>query len=59
MYAINQTIEKNHRSIIISLSTVIVFMATSCLFNDLIPICHEIFGCDHKVHVAMPHLAPH
>jgi len=51
MDTINESIEKYHKAIILSLGAVLVFMATSCIFHDLIPICHKIFGCDHKVHV--------
>jgi hypothetical protein len=46
---------KYHKFIIVSLGLVIVFMATSCIFHDSITICHEIFGCDHKLHIAMAH----
>jgi hypothetical protein len=23
---------------------------TACLFHDVIPICHYLFGCDHAMH---------
>lgn len=51
MYAINESIEQHHRFIIFSLGVVLVFMATSCIFHDVIQICHWVFGCDHRVHV--------
>ena len=52
MNAINQAMEKHHRSIIYSLLFVIVFFAASCTFHDIIPVCHYIFGCDHQMHAA-------
>jgi hypothetical protein len=55
MNAINQAMEKHHRSIIYSLLFVIVFFAASCTFHDIIPVCHYIFGCDHQMHVASMH----
>jgi hypothetical protein len=55
MQAINESIETYHRFIILSLGFVIVFMAASCIFHDLIPICHGIFGCDHNLHVTGSH----
>jgi hypothetical protein len=51
MATISDSIERNHRTIIFSLSLVVFFMATSCVIHDIIPICHKIFGCDHKVHL--------
>jgi len=51
MASISESIEKNHKTIISSLIFVVLFMAASCVFHDIIPICHKIFGCDHKVHI--------
>ena len=51
MATISESIERNHKTIISSLLFVVFFMATSCIIHDIIPICHKIFGCDHKVHV--------
>ena len=51
MTALTKLIEKNHKLIILILVIVIAVMATSCIFHDLIPICHSVFGCDHKMHV--------
>ena len=51
MASISKSIERNHKAIISSLLFVVLFMATSCIVHDVIPICHKIFGCDHKVHV--------
>ncbi len=49
--AFMQSVDKHHRLIIGLLVLVIVFMAASCLFHDLIPICHGLFGCDHQMHM--------
>jgi hypothetical protein len=51
MNTLNQSIEQNHRLIIYTLAFVVLFMATSCVFNDAIPVCHWIFGCDHNLHL--------
>ena len=48
--SISETVEKNHIMIIGVLMFIIVFLAASCTFHDVIPICHYLFGCDHKVH---------
>jgi hypothetical protein len=51
MGTISDSIERNHKIIISSLLFVVFFMVTSCVIHDIIPICHKIFGCDHKVHL--------
>ncbi len=51
MASISKTIEKNHKLIISVLALVIVALAASCIFHDVITICHHIFGCDHNMHV--------
>jgi hypothetical protein len=53
MSTLNESIESNHQLLILSLILVIVFMATSCVFHDVIPICHTIFGCDHQLHLTL------
>lgn len=52
MATIAASIEKHHKLIIVGLVLVILFMATSCIFHDTIPICHWIFRCDHRLHIA-------
>jgi len=51
MNALNESIERNHRPIIYALAFVVLFMAASCVLNDVIPVCHWIFGCDHNFHL--------
>jgi hypothetical protein len=38
------------RVIILLLAGVILFFLIACIFNDVIPICHWLFNCDHLVH---------
>jgi hypothetical protein len=49
---IGETVEKNHKPIIIVLMLVIAVFLLACTFHDILPICHYIFGCDHKMHTA-------
>jgi hypothetical protein len=52
MATITKLIEKYHKFIILLFIFVIFAMAASCIFHDTIPICHWLFGCDYKLHVA-------
>ncbi|NIO00483.1 MAG: hypothetical protein GTN93_35220 [Anaerolineae bacterium] len=52
MATIAASIEKHHRLIISVLALVILVMAASCIFHDVLPLCHWVFGCDHQMHVA-------
>ena len=53
MTAIATAIETHHKLVITALGLVIVLMVVSCVFDDLIPICHLVFGCDHGMHATM------
>jgi len=50
MTAIAETIEKHHQLILLVLVGVILFFLLACTFNDVIPVCHWLFGCDHRFH---------
>jgi hypothetical protein len=50
MTTIAESIEKFHKTIIVSLLSLIVLFLVACAFNDVIPICHYVFGCDHIYH---------
>jgi hypothetical protein len=50
MTTITESVERHHKPIIISLLSLIVLFLVACAFNDVIPICHYIFGCDHSYH---------
>lgn len=52
MASVGETVEKHHKPIIIILVLVIVVFLSACQFHDILPICHYIFGCDHKMHLA-------
>jgi hypothetical protein len=52
MTTIAESIEKFHKPIIVSLLSLIVLFLVACALNDLIPICHYVFGCDHAFHSA-------
>ncbi len=52
MAAFAASIEKNHKLIILVLLAVILFFLAACTFNNAIPVCHWIFGCDHGMHAA-------
>jgi hypothetical protein len=32
------------------LGFIILFFLAACLLHDAIPICHWLFGCDHRMH---------
>lgn len=53
MPAIAATIERHHKGIIFTLGIVVLAMAASCTFHDLIPVCHWVFGCDHGLHIGL------
>ena len=50
MSAMRESIEKHHRLIILVLGLVIVFFLLACTLHDVIPVCHWLFKCDHRLH---------
>jgi hypothetical protein len=50
MATMSATLERHHRLIIVALAGIILLFLTACLFHDVIPICHFLFGCDHAMH---------
>jgi hypothetical protein len=50
MTTIAESVEKHHKAIIASLLSLIALFLVACALNDLIPICHYVFGCDHGFH---------
>lgn len=52
MATFSDTLERHHKSIIIGLVVIILALAASCIFHDVLPICHYVFGCDHGMHAA-------
>jgi hypothetical protein len=51
MSTVYAVMEKNHRVIIFSLLGVIALFLVACTFHDVLPICHYLFGCDHRMHL--------
>ena len=47
---IGNTIDTNPRLIAGILGGLILFFLAACLLHDVIPICHWLFGCDHRMH---------
>jgi len=43
-------LDAHHRLIIAALSGIILLFLFACLFHDILPICHFVFGCDHAMH---------
>ncbi|MDH3973102.1 MAG: hypothetical protein OEV42_02375 [Deltaproteobacteria bacterium] len=50
MASLSKTVEKNHKLIIIVETTIILAVLVSCTLHDIIPVCHYLFGCDHRMH---------
>ena len=47
---ITGTIDTHPRLIAGILGAMILFFLAACLLHDVIPICHWLFGCDHRMH---------
>lgn len=50
MTTLSEFTEANHKTIILSLLTLIAVFLAACTFHDVLLICHYIFGCDHGLH---------
>jgi len=50
MAAISGVMERHHKLIIGILAAIIVFFVVACIFDNVIPVCHWIFQCDHAYH---------
>jgi hypothetical protein len=48
--SITGTIDSHPRLIAGVLGGVVLFFLAACLLHDVIPVCHYIFGCDHRMH---------
>ena len=49
MATLDETLEKHHKTIIIALVAIIVVFLFACTFHDILPICHYVFRCDHRI----------
>jgi hypothetical protein len=47
---ITGTIDTHPRLTAGILATMVLFFLAACLLHDVIPICHWLFGCDHRMH---------
>jgi hypothetical protein len=50
MTTLTAAVEQHPKLIIGVLGLIIVFFLAACLLHDVIPICHWLFGCDHRMH---------
>ncbi len=50
MTTFSQSVEDLHKVIIPMLLSLIAVFVIACSLNDILPICHYIFGCDHLFH---------
>jgi len=48
--AISEAIERHHKLIIGILIVIILFFIFACIFDNVIPVCHWLFQCDHAYH---------
>ena len=44
------SIDAHPRLIVSVLGAVVVFFLAACLLHDVIPVCHYLFRCDHRMH---------
>lgn len=50
MTLVATTIERHPEAVIAVLAGVVVFFLAACLLHDVIPICHWLSRCDHRMH---------
>ncbi|MHA2250633.1 MAG: hypothetical protein ACXAD7_09725 [Candidatus Kariarchaeaceae archaeon] len=49
MSKIMDFVDRYARPIIFTQTFLLVFFVVACTLNDYIPVCHYIFGCDHRM----------
>lgn len=47
---ITSKVDTHPRLITGVLGGVVLFFLAACLLHDVIPVCHWIFKCDHRMH---------
>lgn len=52
MATVSEAVERHHKLIIIVLAAIILLLASSCLFHEVIPICHYVSGRDDACHLS-------
>lgn len=50
MAALTRVVESHGKLIVAVQGLLIVFFLAACLLHDVIPVCHYLFGCDHRLH---------
>lgn len=46
--SVGRTIDERPRLVAGALFAIILFFALACVLNDVIPVCHYLFRCDHR-----------
>ena len=46
---VGHTVESRPKVVAGALFGIVLFFALACLLHDLIPVCHYLFRCDHRV----------
>ncbi len=46
--SVGRTVEERPKAVAGVLMMIIVFFALACALNDVIPVCHYLFRCDHR-----------
>ena len=47
--SVGRAVEERPKVVAGALMMVVIFFALACTFHDLIPVCHYLFRCDHRV----------
>ena len=47
--SVGRVVEERPKVVAGALMMIIIFFALACALNDLIPVCHYLFRCDHRV----------
>jgi hypothetical protein len=51
MGAMADVLDRHHRLVIVGLVFLLAFFLVACTFHDVITVCHNLFGCDHRLHL--------
>lgn len=46
--SVGRTVDARPRLVAGILFGIILFFALACALNDVIPVCHHLFRCDHR-----------
>ena len=48
VHSVGNTVETRPKLVAGVLFGIILFFAVACALNDVIPVCHYLFRCDHR-----------